>query len=211
MRKMELTGERFGRLTVIKEAGRTKDKQALWLCSCDCGNEVVVRGSCLANGHTQSCGCKRSDVTAERNYKHGESKSKLRSIWKGIINRTVRCSPKHERLWRDYGTKGIGICDEWLEYTNFSKWAHANGYQDGLTIDRIDNDKGYSPGNCRWVTTKEQANNKKNNLRITHNGVTKTAAEWSEYTGINYHTLVTRYHNGLKGDELFRPVKKGIA
>lgn len=208
MKKIDLTGQRFGSLTVIREAKSPVNDTTKWLCLCDCGAETIVRGSCLRNGHTKSCGCRRSIVLSTRNYKHGESGTRLRSIWKGMINRTARCSPRNKRLWRDYGSKNIEVCSEWLEYTNFSKWAHANGYQDWLTLDRIDNYKGYFPDNCRWATFKEQANNKRNNLQISYKGLTKTASEWSESSGINYNTLVTRYHSGYRDDALFRPVKR---
>ena len=213
MRKIDMTGQKFGRLTVIEEAGRTPRKQVLWKCRCDCGNEVVVNGSCLRNGHTTSCGCKTREATIKRNTKHGESDTKLYKIWSSIRKRTVLCNEKSGRMWRDYGSKGIRLCGEWNEYENFAAWAKANGYKDGLSIDRIDPCGDYTPNNCRWATMKQQQNNKGNNVRITYNGETRTLAEWSDAIGINYTTLHYRYQHDYPLEELFtipKPFKRAV-
>ena len=117
---------------------------------------------------------------------HGDTQSCLHKKWASMLN---RCRNKREK---NYGAKGICVCEEWLDYTNFKKWAEDSGYRDGLTIDRIDNSKGYFPDNCRWADRKAQNNNTSRNHWITFNGETKTMAQWSEVTGISYHAIKSR-------------------
>lgn len=150
----DLTGNRFGRLTVISLANAKG--AARWLCQCDCGEQTTVIGASLLNGSTKSCGCEQKEIAAQTGSKtatHGESKSPLYSVWCGIIRRTENPNCDHYK-W--YGGRGIKMCDEWRhDYTAFRNWAKANGYKKGLSIDRIDNQKNYSPDNCRWITISE--------------------------------------------------------
>lgn len=186
----DLTGKRFGRLTVICRVG-SKHKEVLWRCICDCGKKTDVTSSNLRYGHTKSCGCLRSDVPSAISKKHGLYGT---HIYRTYYNMKNRCYNPNYYLFKSYGGKGITVCDEWLGengLSEFYKWSMNNGYDESLSIDRIDNSKGYSPENCRWATMKEQQNNRTNNHLITINGVCRTLKQWSEKTGIPYNRLMS--------------------
>lgn len=191
---IDLTGQKFGRLTAVK-LDRV-ERCAYWLCKCDCGKETIATSGSLRTGHKKSCGCLHDDLSRERltqmNLTHGESNTRLYKIWTDIKK---RCYRKTFWAYDRYGGRGISLCKEWHDYPTFRDWCLANGYADNLTIDRIDNDGNYEPSNCRWVDRKAQANNKCNVRRITYNGETKTIAEWAEALGINYTTLYNRIFN----------------
>lgn len=183
----DLTGQRFGRLLVLSKAD---GKPGRWNCLCDCGNEKVVYGSCLVSGSTKSCGCYRREL----HMTHGMYHTRLRGVWAGMIQ---RCNyDKHiDNKW--YKQNGITVCDEWRNsFQAFHDWAVANGYKDGLSIDRIDNAKGYNPDNCRFATPKEQACNRTNNIMITYHGRTQPLKVWTEELGLNYHTVYCRMRKG---------------
>lgn len=180
-RIVDITGMTFGRLTVLGQAGVVKNKMT-WRCRCVCGNEVVVAGVSLRSGNTISCGCYNREVIT----KHGAHNTRLYKIWRGMKD---RCLKSNTNNFRRYGGRGITICEEWLEFTVFKEWALSNGYTEELTIDRIDNERGYDPDNCRWATLKEQENNKRSNRIIEFNGESHTLSEWSDITGICYSTL----------------------
>lgn len=200
-RFIDISGQRFGRLTVISHSGTDSHRTALWRCICDCGTEVIVPGTSLRSGNTKSCGCFNRDQVKERFTKHGMTESRLYQIWAGM---KARCLNPNAVNYADYGGRGISICSEWLEsFDSFQDWALQSGYRDDLTLDRKDNDGAYCPSNCQWVTMKAQSNNRRNARIITYNGESHTLAEWSEITGINYNTLYARLGRGWPLDAVF--------
>jgi hypothetical protein len=147
----------------------------MWLCECSCGEKVKVSGKALRNGNTKSCGCWRHDVLIERNYKHGGRKTSLYGSWRAMKS---RCNRIKDTAYKYYGARGITVTKEWNEsFVNFKKWAFQNGYVEGLTIERISVNEGYSPDNCTWIPLKEQGINKSSTKWITVNGVTKTMSD----------------------------------
>lgn len=157
---IDMTGERFGKVTVQKIAGRTKGKAILWQCKCDCGKIIYETRGNLLSGNVKSCGCERVRRIAQLNRTHGEShKTRIYRIW---LNMKNRCNNAAGQDYDNYGGRGITVCEEWeRDYVTFRDWALANGYDDKLSLDRIDNDKGYGPNNCRWATAKQQASNRR--------------------------------------------------
>lgn len=166
MSKIDLTGRKFGRLTVIEEAGRDKFGAVLWRCRCDCGNESIVLSNSLRRGNTLSCGCLNRERTVETHTKHGLRKHHLYKVWQDILRRCGVYKCADAELRRTYIERGITVCKEWCEFLSFYVWSLNSGYAEGLQIDRIDNDRGYSPDNCRWVTPKQNVNNRRNTRRL---------------------------------------------
>lgn len=189
----DLTGKRFGRLTVAERAGSNKRGRATWLCNCDCGKTIIAAGSDLIHKQ-RSCGCQRTDFleafNKETKTTHGMRNTRLYREWRAMIN---RCSSEVWKDYKNYGGRGIIVCPEWASsFESFRDWALANGYQDDLTLDRIRVNGNYEPSNCRWATTKQQANNKRQSLYLEFNGEVKTAKEWADELGLNYSTLYSR-------------------
>lgn len=185
MKAFDLTGQRFGRLTVLERAEKRKNGMAFWICLCDCGNTTQpIRTADLKNGKTKSCGCLRNKA------KHGMSYSRIYQIW---VDLKSRCFNQNHKSFKHYGGRGITVCDEWRNsFEAFYEWALSHGYSDGLTIDRIDVDGNYCPANCRWATYKMQENNTRRNRYLTYNGKTQTMKQWAEEFNINYVTLSSR-------------------
>lgn len=215
MKGMDLTGKRFGRLTVLQEAKPRKRKDRtgqlrFWMCKCDCGNVKEIRQEQLIKGKSKSCGCYRKDCAKKpdpnaitRKYK------RIYKIWRGIKERCTYPNGQHHKNYYDNGVK---MCDEWFNSSiSFIEWALKNGYKDDLTIDRIDPFGNYEPSNCRWATRKEQARNKRNTKRYSVNGEMLTLSEISEKYTIKLETLVARvYRYGYTIEEAINaPVKRG--
>lgn len=195
-RLVDLTGKRYGRLVVT---GRGEDriqpsgkKRVYWNVKCDCGKSLSVLGDNLRGGKTTSCGCYRSEKISLIKRTHNESNTKLYGVW---LSMKRRCDNSNTTYYNRYGGSGITVCDEWVSsYESFKEWALSNGYKEGLSIDRIDNDSCYCPSNCRWVTSVAQANNRSSNHNITYNGETHNVTEWSKILGINTKTLFNRIY-----------------
>ena len=200
MARKDLTGKRFDHLVVIEYAG-LQGKSAMWRCKCDCGNEHIVRGNNLTAGAVRSCGC----ILKDNAYKHGASRTRLYRIWYGIIRRTEDSSRKE---FKDYGALGIRMCPEWRNsFETFQCWAMSNGYNDELSIDRIDANGDYEPSNCRWATKTEQECNKRTTKMITVEGVSRSPAEWSQISGIPAYQIRRRIARGWDGKRaVFEPL-----
>lgn len=188
MNAIDLIGSRFGRLTVVV-AAESKKKQRQWVCRCDCGNEKTVSTALLRGGITKSCGCLKAD-NGRAKKTHGFRSHPAYIVWAKIVQRCT--NPSVER-YPQYGGRGITICDEWRhDPESFCKWAIQNGFAVGLQIDRIDNNKGYSPDNCRFVTVKQNCRNRTTTRWIEYKGTRRSAAEWAEQAGISYSTMMRR-------------------
>lgn len=182
----DITGKRFGRLTVLRFDHIDEHHQTRWLCQCDCGNQVIVNAGRLNSGNTSSCGCYKIDRTRETKTTHGMSKTPIYRTWQAMH---TRCENENYESYYRYGERGIRVCEEWEKFENFRDWANSSGYSTGLTLDRIDNDGDYCPENCRWADFQTQCNNRSSNHTIEYGGITHTVAEWARLFGIPYSTL----------------------
>lgn len=196
---IDLTGQKFGRLTVIEQYGRNKHNEIVWLCRCNCGKINIISSYTLRSGHTKSCGCLRTEKSRQRLTKHGFRKSKTYRTWSNII---TRCTNPNYRFYKDYGGRDIRVCERWSGKNGFIHFLEDMGEcPPGLTIDRINNNLGYYKENCRWIEQKQNNRNKRNNCLITYNDQTKSLPDWAEKLNINRETLwcrIFRYNWSIK-------------
>lgn len=194
-------GYKVGRLTVRELVVEGNANQRRWLCDCDCGGTKITSEDNLKRGHCKSCGCLYAKIGGKSKYGtlHGESKTRLYKIWSRMVWRCERPSYKN---YADYGGRGIDVCAEWHNFEVFKDWAYKNGYDETLTIDRINNSKGYSPDNCRWATPKQQANNRRSNRKIYYNGEERNISEWADYFGLDRNGFNSAIQRGLDIDTI---------
>lgn len=189
----DITGNVYGDWVVLSYAGKSR-----WNCRCVCGVEKSVVGATLRNGTSANCGCKK--------VKHGMDGTKIYRLW---AHMKERCDKPTHKSYSFYGGRGISYATEWVEFKPFHEWAMANGYEEGLTLDRIDVDGNYEPSNCRFITNLEQQRNKRNNRFAIINGEKRTVSEWAEIASLNRHTILYRLNRGEEGAEILRPGRKG--
>lgn len=185
MKLTDRLGERYGRLLVTERAPNKSatDTNARWKCVCDCGRETVQYGQDLKRGKVISCGCWND----EKRYKHGMAGTSVYHIWQQLHQ---RCENPKAPSYENYGGRGIKVCERWKSFDNFV--ADMGIRPDGYSIDRIDNDGNYKPSNCRWATTKQQLNNRRNNRVLELNGERKTIAEWADQLGVRWNLIRCR-------------------
>lgn len=204
--KINLAGQRFGKLTVIEFLCRL-NLHSMFKCVCDCGNETIVTSNNLRRGHTTSCGCASSrHRLGDKTSTHRLRNHPLYSIWTSMRNRCYW--DKHHRS-KNYKLRGIIVCEEWKnDFVSFYNWSIENGWVKGLSIDRINNDGNYCPSNCRWATVKEQSRNRTSNVWLTINGDKKIAKDWSLIYGVQPATIHQRLKKGWSHEEAVFGKKK---
>lgn len=183
---------KYGRLTPIKELPKTDGYRRI-SCLCDCGKIVDRRFDDLRSKRTKSCGCLKVDTAGQSLTKHGKRHSRIYSVWS---NMKSRCFNPNSSSFRYYGKRGIGICNEWLDFAVFYEWAVLNGYSDTLTIERIDNNKDYEPSNCTWIVNEDQSRNTRVVHRMTMHGHTLCISQWSRLVGVSRDTIQKRLNKG---------------
>lgn len=189
----DITGRRFELLVAIEPCGQTDRGEIIWRCACDCGGSTELPVSRLRHGYTKSCGC------LLRAGPHHMCDSRLYSVWS---NMKSRCTTPSNKSWGRYGGRGITVCDEWQEFLPFKDWALANGYSDALQIDRIDNDSGYRPDNCRFVTRLDNGRNRRVTVKALWRGRERPIIEIAEEAGVSYRTVYRRIvQMGMTADE----------
>lgn len=184
MRTADLTGLRFGRLVVVRISPKRSSGNVYWHCVCDCGQTREVQRSALVSGASQSCGCLKNELSSRRQKTHGMTQTPTYSSW---VSMTGRCTNPNLREWPHYGGRGITVCSQWRNFEGFLRDMGERPL--GTSLDRIDNERSYEPGNCRWATPKEQSRNKRTSRMLTYRGVTKTITDWAEEMGVDRATL----------------------
>lgn len=211
----DLTGKRFGRLTVLERHGSDVHGAPTWKCKCDCGNISIVGRCGLISGGTKSCGCLAKELSSARMAKiattHGESRSRLYFVWRAMLD---RCENPNRPQYKNYGGRGIRVCFEWHEYSKFSEWAKASGYDElanygDCTLDRVDDAGDYCSSNCRWSNMTVQQRNKRTNVFVDLDGSQVQLSAACEIQGLNYPAVIQRIKSGWSEyDALHTPIKE---
>ena len=195
-RAVDIAGQKFGRLFVLGPIKQTANSSIVWRCQCDCGNIADVLGGSLRDGKTQSCGCYNRESSRERVYSHGMKGTRIYRIWNAM---KARCKYPSSPSYENYGARGVSVCQQWQDsFEDFHFYVAQLPHfdEDGYSLDRIDNDGNYEPGNIKWSTRAEQSSNKRNNLLITFNGKTQCVAAWSREVGVPTGTIAYRIRHG---------------
>lgn len=206
---IDMSGAKINMLTVLYRAESVRGR-TMWHCKCDCGKELDIWAPHLKKGQ-YSCGCAKSKIISQKMTKHGGTDTKLFRLW---IHMKERCSNPNHKSYKDYGGRGISVCPEWKDFPTFRDWAISKNYEEDsdfmkCTLDRIDVDGDYSPDNCRFVSMKEQCNNRRNNHWLIYKGEEHTIAQWSELLDIPQATLYKRVELGWREAQIlgFEPRK----
>jgi len=189
-RVLGMIGKRFGRLTVISRAEDGKGGRTRWSCACDCGGTTTTSGKNLRRGHTNSCGCLKSERSSEAHLTHGMTSTRTYESWTAMKK---RCTNHNNPDYENYGGRGITVCERWADFENF--YADMGERPDGMSIERSDNNGNYCPENCSWDNRKAQSRNRRSNVIIKYQGEARCMKDWAEELGINYKTLWGRLQN----------------
>lgn len=201
MSAVDLTGRVFNRLTVIRRSG-TKRRYAVWECQCSCGAVTHVRSDQLFSGRSQSCGCYNYDKGKIHGMSRSRVSGKAHPMYNSWQSMKARCSRSDNPRYKDYGCRGIEVCDRWLLFENFRRDMEPTWFS-GASIERVDNNKGYCPENCRWATDREQSGNKRSNILVEYKGRVQCLKYWCEELGLNYGTVYSRIKRGWIPERAF--------
>lgn len=198
------TGDKYGRLTIVREVSAVKSKR-IFICKCECSKKITISLNKIRSGHTKSCGCWRRNPESKANYTKDETHKRLYRIWSQMKR---RCSIKSGREYKYYGIRGIKVCDAWLDFSEFKKWALSNGYEGNLTIERIDFNGNYEPSNCTWITQGEQTKNSRHNHFVILDGEKMCVRDALRKVSMDPATFYKRIKTMSDQEALKMPVKK---
>jgi hypothetical protein len=197
----DITGLRFGRLTAVRPHSRNQYKRWDWEYRCDCGGSIVRDGGSVTSGNVRSCGCLRREVASAKAATHRRTGTPIHRTWAHMLR---RCRSPDEAMWHRYGGRGIKVCERWNSFENFLADVGERPSQE-YSLDRINNDGNYEPGNVRWATALTQQNNKERNRKVEYKGRLVGLTELAALTGIALNTLDTRWCRGWRGERLYAP------
>jgi len=208
--KGDILGQKFGRWKVLFKKITTKQGVVMWECICECGTVKLVSAPSLQRGHSRSCGCLRKEILFKMSISHGGTSGRYHPLYKTWCNMRNRCYNEKDSSYKNYGARGIKVCDQWLGKEGFASFVKSMGCKPSgnVSLDRIDNNLGYSPENCRWATKIEQNNNRRDNVKIEFKGINETATFWSKKTGLPRKNILQRKRLGWPAEKIFStPIK----